>query len=102
LNDDELIGIILDAAFRIHTRLDPGLLESVYQRVLVYELVKQGLSVEVQKTIPIFYEDIHLEEGYRADLIVEKRILLELRSVESLLPVHVKQVLTYLGSQNLE
>jgi GxxExxY protein len=96
VDDDELVGIILDAAFRIHTRLGPGLLESVYQRVLVYELVKEGLSVEVQKAIPIFYEEIHIEEGYRADLIVEGKILLELKSVEVLLPVHVKQVLTYL------
>jgi GxxExxY protein len=96
MDDDELVEIILGAAFRVHTRLGPGLLESVYQRVLVYELVKEGLSVEVQKSIPVFYEEIHLEEGYRADLIVEKKILLELKSVETLLPVHVKQVLTYL------
>ena len=94
--EDELVEIILGAAFRVHTRLGPGLLESVYQRVLVYELVKEGLSVEVQKAIPVFYEELHLEEGYRADLIVEKKILLELKSVETLLPVHIKQVLTYL------
>jgi GxxExxY protein len=96
MDDDELVEIILAAAFRVQTRLGPGLLESVYQRVLVYELVKEGLSVEVQKPIPVFYEEIHLEEGYRADLIVERKILLELKSVEVLLPVHIKQVLTYL------
>jgi GxxExxY protein len=87
---------LFDAAFRVHTRLGPGLLESVYQRVLAYELFKQGLSVEVQKSIPILYDEIQFEEGYRADLIVEKKVLLELKSVETLLPVHAKQVLTYL------
>src|ERR1700728_1436375 len=96
MDDDELATIILGAAFRVHTRLGPGLLESVYQRVLAYELGKEGLSVEVQKSIPILYDEIQFEEGYRADLIVEKQVLLELKSVEALLPVHAKQVLTYL------
>jgi GxxExxY protein len=96
VNDGELVGIILDAAFRIHTRLGPGLLESVYLRVFAYELTKEGLSVEVQKSVHIFYDEIHFEEGYRVDLIVENKILLELKSVEALGPVHVKQVLTYL------
>jgi GxxExxY protein len=93
VNDDELVGIILGAAFRIHTRLGPGLLESVYLRVFAYELTKEGLSVEVQKSVHIFYDEIHFEEGYRVDLIVENKILLELKSVEALGPVHVKQVL---------
>jgi GxxExxY protein len=92
MEDDELVRMIIGAAFRIHTRLGPGLLESVYLRVFAYELAKEGLSVEVQKSIPIFYDEIHFEEGYRADLIVEKKILLELKSVEALLP----EVLTYL------
>jgi GxxExxY protein len=96
VGDDELATIILGAAFRVHTRLGPGLLESVYQRVLAYELGKEGLSVEVQKSIPILYDEIQFEEGYRADLIIEKQVLLELKSVEALLPVHAKQVLTYL------
>jgi GxxExxY protein len=96
VNENELTTLILDAAFRVHSRLGPGLLESVYQRVFAYELTKDGLSVEVQKSIPIFYDDLHFEEGYRADLIVEQKILLELKSVETLLPVHAKQVLTYL------
>jgi GxxExxY protein len=96
MDEDELDTMILAAAFRVHTRLGPGLLESVYQRVLAYELFKQGPSVEVQKSIPILYDEIHFEEGYRADLIVEEKVLLELKSVETLLPVHAKQVLTYL------
>jgi len=88
--------MILAAAFRVHSRLGPGLLESAYERVLAYELTKGGLSVEVQKSIPIFYDELFFDDGYRADLIVEKRVLLELKSVETLLPVHAKQVLTYI------
>jgi GxxExxY protein len=96
VEEAKLCTTILAAAFRVHSRLGPGLLESVYQRVLAYELVKDGLSVEVQKWIPIDYDELHFEEGYRADLIVENKVLLELKSVEALLPVHAKQVLTYL------
>jgi GxxExxY protein len=96
MDEDKLSTMILAAAFRVHSRLGPGLLESVYQRVLAYELVKGGLSVEVQKSITIFYDELHFDEGYRADLIVEKQVLLELKSVEALLPVHAKQVLTYI------
>ena len=101
MDDDRLCTIILAAAFREHSRLGPGLLESVYQRVLAYELTKGGLSVEVQKSIPIVYDEVVFEEGYRADLIVENRVLLELKSVETLLPVHAKQVLTYIRLANL-
>ena len=101
MDDDRLCTMILAAAFRVHTRLGPGLLESVYQRVLAYELTKGGLSTEVQKSIPIVYDDLVFEEGYRADLVVESRVLLELKSVETLLPVHAKQVLTYIRLANL-
>ena len=101
MDDDELCTMILAAAFRVHSRLGPGLLESVYQRVLAYELTKGGLSAEVQKSIPIVYDELVFEEGYRADLIVENRVLLELKSVETLLPVHAKQVLTYIRLANL-
>jgi GxxExxY protein len=101
MDEDKLCTMILAAAFRVHSRLGPGLLESVYQRVLVYELTKGGLSVEVQKSIPIVYDELVFDEGYRADLIVENRVLLELKSVETLLPVHAKQVLTYIRLANL-
>ena len=101
MDEDKLCTMILAAAFRVHCRLGPGLLESVYQRVLAYELRKGGLSVEVQKTVPIVYDELFFDEGYRADLIVEKRVLLELKSVEKLLPVHAKQVLTYIRLANL-
>ena len=101
MDEDKLCTMILAAAFRVHSRLGPGLLESVYERVLAYELTKGGLSVEVQKPVPIIYDEIAFDEGYRADLIVEKRILLELKSIEKLLPVHAKQVLTYIRLANL-
>jgi GxxExxY protein len=96
MEENKLSTMILAAAFRVHSRLGPGLLESVYLRVLAYELTKGGLGVEVQKWVPICYDELRFEEGYRADLIVERKILLELKSAEKLLPVHAKQVLTYL------
>jgi GxxExxY protein len=101
MEEDGLSKMILEAAFRVHSRLGPGLLESVYQRVLVYELTKDGLSVEVQKSVPICYDQLRFEAAYRADLIVEKRVLVELKSIENLLPVHAKQVLTYIRLANL-
>ena len=101
MEEEKLSTMILEAAFRIHSRLGPGLLESVYQRVLVYELVKGGLSVEAQKSVPIYYDELRFHSGYRADLIVEKKVLLELKSIEALLPVHAKQVLTYIRLANL-
>jgi len=72
VDEDSLCTMILAAAFRVHSRLGPGLSESVYQQVLAYELTKGGLSVEVQKSIPIFYDELFFDDGYRADLIVEK------------------------------
>jgi GxxExxY protein len=101
MDEDKLCTMILAAAFRVHSRLGPGLLESVYQRVLAYELIRGGLAVEVQKPVPILYDELLFEEGYRADLIVDKRVLLELKSVEKLLPVHAKQVLTYIRLANI-
>jgi iron complex transport system substrate-binding protein len=94
LND--ISGQIVDAAVRVHTKLGPGLLESVYERVLAYELEKRGLAVERQVPVPIAYDDIRFEEGFRADLIVARSVVLELKSVETMAPVHSKQLLTYL------
>ena len=103
LSDEQnkLCTMILAAGFRVHSRLGPGLLQSAYQRVLAHELTKGGLSIEVQKSIPILYDEVIFDEGYRADLIVEQSVLLELKSVEALLPVHAKQVLTYIKLANL-
>jgi iron complex transport system substrate-binding protein len=86
----------VDAAFHIHSKLGPGLLESVYEMILAKDLERRGLSVERQKSIPIEFDGLHFEEGFRADLIVEHAIIVELKSVELLAPVHYKQLLTYL------
>ena len=87
---------VLGAAFQIHTALGPGLLESVYEAVLEYELKKRGLRVARQVPLPVVYEEVRLDEGFRADLIVEDKVIIELKSVEQIVPVHKKQLLTYL------
>ncbi len=94
--ENEIATLVLDAAFKIHTRLGPGLLESVYEAVLSYELTKGGLAVRRQVPIPIRYEALVFEEGFRADLLVEEHVIVELKSVEALAPVHGKQVGTQL------
>jgi GxxExxY protein len=102
MTENEIAGEIVDAAFKIHTTLGPGLLESVYEAVLAYELKQRGLLVVRQQAIPVVYETVHLEEGFRADLIVGGKVIIELKSVEFLAPVHKKQVLTYLRLTNLK
>lgn len=87
---------ILDSAYKIHSKLGPGLLESAYQACLVYELRKKGLRVEVEKPLPLIYEEVKLECGYRIDLLVESQIVVELKTVEAFTEVHTAQVLTYL------
>lgn len=82
---------------KVHTALGPGLLESVYEGVLGYELVKKGLAVARQVPIPVIYQGITFDEGFRADLIVARKVVVELKSVEKVAPVHKKQLLTYLG-----
>ncbi|GAX43207.1 hypothetical protein NIES4075_42190 [Tolypothrix sp. NIES-4075] len=100
MTENEVAKEIVDVAYKIHTTLGPGLLESVYQAVLEYELRKRGLRVEVDQPIPVVYEGVHLEVGFRADLIVENKVIVELKSVESVHPVHKKQLLTYLRVAN--
>ena len=94
--ENELSKIILDAAFKVHTRTGPGLLESVYEITLAHELRKVGLRVERQVPIPIRYDDLTFDEGFRADLLVEGRVIVELKSIEQLARVHAKQLLTQL------
>lgn len=93
---NELSGIIVDTAYHIHKELGSGLLEIVYEVILKRQLQKKGLSVERQKPVPIIYEGVSFDEGFRADLIVEKQIIIKLKSVETLAPLHSKQLLTYL------
>ncbi len=96
MTENEIAQQIVDAAFKIHTRFGPGLLEAAYEALLIHELKKRGLRVEAQKPIPIVYESVTLEVGFRADLVVEDKVIVELKSVEVLAPVHKKQLLTYL------
>jgi GxxExxY protein len=98
---DEITGEIVDAAVKLHTRLGPGLLESVYEMVLAKELERRDLKVERQKPVSFEFDGLHFEEGFRVDLLVEGRVVVELKSVEKIAPVHGKQVLTYLRLLNL-
>jgi GxxExxY protein len=94
--ENELAKIIVDAAFHIHKRLGPGLLESVYEVVLAHVLMKRELKVKRQVPVAIVYDDIKFDVGFRADLIIEDKVIVELKSVENVVPVHKKQLLTYL------
>jgi GxxExxY protein len=96
VNENEIGTIVVDCAIKMHRRLGPGLLESVYEAVLAYELKRRDLSIERQAPIPIVYDDIRFEEGFRADLIVNGKVILELKSVERVTNAHKKQLLTYL------
>ena len=96
MTENEIAKHVLDAAFVVHTKLGPGLLESVYEVVLAYELKKRGLMAERQKPMPIMYDNIRFDEAFRSDLVVNGKVIAELKSVEVLLPVHAKQLLTQL------
>jgi GxxExxY protein len=96
MTENEIATQIVDAAYKIHTTLGPGLLESVYEAVLAEELSRRNLRVVRQQAIPVVYENVHLEVGFRADLIVEGKVIVEVKSVDGIAPVHKKQLLTYL------
>ncbi len=96
MNENGIARIIVDACYHIHTNLGPGLLESVYEAVLARELQRRGLRVRRQVAVPITWDGLEFDEGFRADLIVEDKVIIELKSVERIAPVHAKQLLTYL------
>ena len=96
MTENELATKVMDASFLIHRELGPGLLESVYEIVLCKQLTEMGFFVERQASVPIRFQDMAFDEGFRADLIVEKKLIIELKSVEWLQPVHSKQLLSYL------
>ena len=96
MTENELSKIIVDCCYKIHKTLGPGLLESVYEEVLYYVLTKNGLRCVRQMGVPVTYESIEMDIGFRADIIVESKVIVELKSVEKILPVHKKQLLTYL------
>lgn len=102
MNENELSRIIVDISYRIHRKLGPGLLESVYEAILFYELSSLNLKVERQKPIPILWKEIQLDIGFRSDLIVENKVIIEIKSVEQISNVHPKQLLTYLKVTKLK
>lgn len=100
MTENEISKVVFDCALKIHKSLGPGLLESAYEECLFYELRKTGLQVEKQKPLPLIYEDVKLEIGYRIDLIIENKVIIEIKSVESLNDIHLAQVITYLKLSN--
>ena len=102
MNENEIAAVIVDLCFKIHVMYGPGLLESVYEHILAYELRKLGFFVEQQKPIPVIHEEVKLEIGFRADVIVERKVVVELKSVETMAPVFGKILLTYLRLTNLK
>ena len=98
---NQITGMILDACIKIHSSLGPGLFESVCEELLAYELNKRGLFIEKQKSLPVFYDDIKFEHGFRADIIAENKVIIEIKSVELLHPLHFKQLHTYLKIANI-
>lgn len=102
MTENELSKIIVDVCYKIHVKLGPGLLESVYENILSYELIKRGLKVERQKPLPVFWDELIMDIGFRADIVVEDCIIIELKSVEKITHVHQKQMLTYLKVTGLK
>jgi len=98
--ENKLVTVILDACFKIHRNLGPGLFESVYEHILNYELSKLGLKTLTQVPVPVVWKDIKMDKGFRADIIVESKVIIEIKSVETINPVHQKQLLTYLRLTN--
>ena len=100
LND--LTFKIIGCVYKVHSELGPGLLESTYEACLEHELLKAGLQVERQKALPVIYDDVKLDAGYRIDLLVNRQVILELKSVDELAPIHHAQVMTYLKLSELK
>jgi GxxExxY protein len=102
MKENEISREVVDACYKIHSQLGPGLYESVYENILFYELVKKGLKVQKEIPIDVIWDGLVFEQGFRADLIVEEKVLVELKSVEEISKKHYKQVLTYLKLTNLK
>lgn len=96
MTENEISGIVVDICYKMHVKLGPGLLESVYESILYHELTKKGLFVERQKAIPVVWDEIKLDIGFRTDLIIENKLILEIKSIEKITEVHAKQIMTYL------
>jgi len=102
MNENDLSAVIVDCCLKIHKKLGPGLLESVYEEILCYELLESDLSFTRQTVIPVYYNELILDQGFRADIIVEQKIIIEIKSIEQVAPVHKKQLLTYLKLTGLK
>ena len=100
MTENEISHKIIGAALNIHKSLGPGLLESVYENTLAYDLKEMGLTVKTQAPIPLVYKEVNMEAGYRIDLLVENKVIVEIKSIEALAPIHFAQVLTYLRLSN--
>jgi len=102
MHENEIARIIVDCAFQIHVKLGPGLLESVYEAVLEHELRKRGLTAVTQQPMPVVWDDVKLDIGFRADMVVGGRVVVEIKSVEAVAPVHPKQLRTYLRLMDMK
>lgn len=102
MTENDIARIIVDKCYEIHVELGPGLLESVYEEILCYELSQEGLNVKRQQNLPVYYKGLEMSIGFRADLIVENKVIIELKSVKKIEPVHSKQLLTYLKISELK
>jgi GxxExxY protein len=100
ITENELSKIVFNCALKVHQNLGPGLLESAYEECLFYELNKTGLEIQKQKALPLVYEEVKLDIGYRIDIIIENKLILEIKSVEALNDIHFAQLLTYLKLTN--
>lgn len=100
MTENEISKVVFDCALTIHKALGPGLLESAYEACLSYELQKTGLYIERQKLLPLIYEEVHLEVGYRIDILIESKFIVEVKAVEALNDIHLAQILTYLKLSN--
>ena len=101
MTENSIATLVVDAAFKIHKTLGPGLLESVYEATLDYELKKRGLRVAQQVALPVYYDEVKLQVGFRIDLLVNDKVIIEIKSVEALAPIHRKQLETYLRLMDL-
>ncbi len=102
MTENELSNIVIGEAIKVHQQLGPGLLESVYEECLSYKLIRAGLMIQKQKPIPLIFEEVKLECGFRCDILVEDKLIVEVKAVEALNDIHLAQVLTYLKLTNLK
>ena len=102
MNENEIAEKIIGLAIKVHSTLGPGLLESDYEKVMAFELNRSGFSLSIQKTMPVIYEEVIIDEGYHADIVVNNLVIIELKSVKNIEDVHLKQLLTYLRLSKLK